>query len=92
MIIYIASSIEAHLSILVTNLLSFILFFISDSTSYFGKDGYMSLISRLTNCSSSLIFSSFMFSTKLFDSLIKHFSDVAMRRNSLTNVLPREEK
>ena len=76
----IASSTEAHLSILVTNLLSFILFLISDSTSYFGNDGYMSLMSRLANCSALLKFSSFMFSTKSFDSLIKHFSGVAMCR------------
>ena len=87
MMIYIASPIDIY-----SQFLSFILFFISDSTSYFGNDGYMSLISRLTNCSSSLIFSSFMFATKLFESLIKHFSDVAMCRNSLTNVLPSEEK
>ena len=45
------NSIKAHLSILLTNLLSFILFIISDSTSYFSNDGYMSLISKLTNWS-----------------------------------------
>ena len=79
----IASSTKAHISILVTNLLSFIMFFIPDSTSYFGNDGYMSLLlSKLTNCSSSLNFSSFMFSTNLFDSLIKIFPDSLIYRNS----------
>ena len=57
----IASSIKTPLSILVENLLSFILFLISDSTSYSGNGGYMSLISKLTNCSSSLNFSSYVF-------------------------------
>ena len=85
----IASSIKAHLSILVTNLLSFIMFFIPDSTSYFGNGGYMSLLlSKLTNCSSSLNFSSFTFSTNFFDSLIKLFLDVVICRNCFEKSLP----
>ena len=82
----IGSSIKANLSILVTNLLSFILFVISDSTSFFGYDGYMSLISELTSCSSSLNFSSFMFSTKLFESLIKLFPDAVICCNCFDKV------
>ena len=73
---------------LVTNLLSFILFFTSNSASYFGNDGYMPLISKPTNCSSSLNFSSFMFSTKLSGSLIKLFLDVVICRNSFDESLP----
>ena len=62
-------------------LLLFILFFISDSTSYFGDEGYMILISKITNCLLSLNFSSFMFSAKLFESLITLFTDVVNFRN-----------
>ena len=41
----------------------------------------MSLKSKLTNSSSSLKFSFFMFCTKPFESLIKLFTDVVICRN-----------
>ena len=68
-------------------MLSFILFFISDSTLYFGNDVYMSLISKLKNCSTSLNFSSFMSSTKRFESLIEVFSDAVKFHNSFVKCL-----
>ena len=52
-------------------MLSVILFFISNSQSYFGNEKYMSVIQKRTNCLSSLNLSSIMFSTKIFESLIK---------------------
>ena len=74
--------------IVVTNVLSFILFFISGSTSYFGNDRYMALTSKLANLLSSINFSSFMFSTKLFEFLIKCFLDVVSCCNSFDKGLP----
>ena len=71
MIIWPVLSEHIYLSILVMNLVLFILFFISDNTPYFGNDGYVSLISKLTYCSSLLNFSSFMFFYKIVESLIK---------------------
>ena len=57
------------------------MFFIFDSASYFGNDRYMALIPELTNCSS------FMFSTKLFEFLIKLFPDVVNCCNSFDKSL-----
>ena len=48
----------------------------------------MSLISKLTNCLSSLNFSCFMFSTKVFKSLIKLFPDVVIYLNSFDKNFP----
>ena len=48
----------------------------------------MPLISKLTNCSSSLNFSSVMFSTKVFESLIKLFLDVLNCCNYFDKSLP----
>ena len=84
----IATSIKAYLSTLVTRLLSFIQFFISDNKSYYSNDGYMPLVSNLTNCLKLLNFSSFMFCIKLFKSLIKNFPDVVNCRNSFGKKFP----
>lgn len=79
---------KAGFLILVTKLNSFIHLLTSAKTSSFDSEGYISLMSKLTNFSFSFSFLFLILTTNPFESLTIFFLDIFNYRSPLDNSLP----